>query len=48
MYTGPLIGYKIIINFGVSLDRIVSSKLFNLIVSIGNMETPGCPEDCMG
>lgn len=29
----PLGGYKIIMNFGVSLDRIVSRKLFNLINS---------------
>lgn len=37
-------------NFGVGLDGIVFSKFFNLrfSYSIGNMETPGYPEDCMG
>lgn len=44
------VGYKMTMNFGVGLDGIVFSKFFNLrfSYSIGNMETPGYPEDCVG
>lgn len=43
-------GYETTMNFAVRLDGMVFSKSFNLgfSVSIGNMEIPGCPEDCMG